>query len=343
MSVIGFNNVTELVGNTPLISVANLFSQNNAQVFAKTEYFNPGLSIKDRIAINIITKAEENGDIGHGTTIIESSSGNTGVGLAIISAVRGYRFICVMNTKHSPTKINLMKSYGAEIILCEGSYPYEHPDSHYTYAKNLAEEIPNSYHVNQYQNQLNPDTHYEKTGHEIWEQTHGKITHLVASASTGGTITGIARYLKEQNPDIKVWAPDAYGSAFQHFHQTGEYDPTQTHSYLIENVGKKFIPDVIDIGLINQFIKVKDKDAALMARKAARKTGLLLGYSSGAALRAFEQMQNECSEDDVVVIVCSDHGSRYMSTIYNDDWMAEHHFTLENKQPVTLEHKNGSI
>jgi cystathionine beta-synthase len=335
-----YKNVAELVGNTPLIEVNRSIEGTSARIMAKVEYFNPGLSVKDRIAINIIQKAEQEGKILPGATIIESTSGNTGVGLAIMAAVRGYRCICVMNTNHSPEKIRLLKAYGADVEICDGSLKRDHPQSSYSVSKQLAREIPNSFLVDQYTNQLNPLTHYEFTGKEIWEQTKGKVTHLIASASTGGTISGAARYLKEKNPNIQVWASDAYGSAFKHFHETGEYDPGVTHSYLAENVGKKFIPDTIDFSVIDHVEKVSDKAAAQMARRLAKREGLLLGYSCGAAMAVADQLKAKLGPEDLAVVICPDHGSRYMNTIYSDEWMEEKGFINEKE---LVNSSNGSI
>ena len=340
MSIDYYKSVIDLVGETPLVQISDAITGSRAPVLAKVEYFNPGLSIKDRIAINIILQAEKDGKIGPGATIIESTSGNTGVGLAIMSAVRGYRCICLMNTSHSPEKIKLLKAYGAEIEICDGKVKREHPTSSYSRAKELNATIPNSFLIDQYSNKLNPGTHRDYTGEEIWRQTRGKVTHVFASASTGGTISGIGQYLKSKNPDIKIIGSDAYGSAFKHYHQTGEFDESVTHSYLAENVGKKFIPDTIDFGIIDHFEKVSDQDAALMARRLARKEGLLLGYSCGAAFTALDQLKDQLTEDDLAVVVCPDHGSRYMKTIHDDEWMAAQGFLVDNE---LVNSSNGSI
>lgn len=315
-----------------------------SDIWAKVEYFNPGLSVKDRIAVYSVERAETQGLLKPGGTIIESTSGNTGVGLAITASSLGYRCVCVMHSKHSAEKIKLLRAYGAEVIVCDGSLPREHPDSSYMTAQRIAEETPNSYWVNQYVNPDNPAAHYHTTGPEIWQQTEGKITHLIASASTGGTISGVARYLKEKNPAIQVWASDAYGSAFKHYHETGHYDPAQTHAYLAENVGKKFIPDTIDFSLIDHIEKIGDGEAALMARSAAQKEGLLLGYSCGAALVVAEKMRDQLRPEHCVVVICPDHGSRYMNTIYNDKWMEQQGFALQPQVSFNGElNKNGFI
>jgi len=326
-----YQSVDQLVGNTPLIHIQEAIGGSKAPILAKVEYFNPGLSVKDRIAINIIREGEKSGKIQPGATIIESTSGNTGVGLAIMSAVRGYRCICVMNTSHSREKIKLLKAYGAEVEICDGSLKRDHPESSYSVARRLSEQIPNSFLVDQYTNPLNPHTHYQFTGEEIWRQTRGRVTHVIASASTGGTISGVGRYLKEQNPEVQIWASDAYGSAFKHYKDTGEYDPSVTHSYKAENVGKKFIPDTIDFHVIDHVEKVTDKAAALMARKVARTEGLLLGYSCGAALAVADQLKAKFTEKDTVVVMCPDHGSRYMKTIHDDEWMIAQGFLTEKE------------
>lgn len=321
-----YDNLAQSIGRTPLVRLQHSFPQIQAQIWAKVEYFNPGLSVKDRVAWYSIQKAEAEGKLKPGGTVIESTSGNTGIGLAICAASKSYRCICVMNTQHSPEKIKLLKAYGAEVVICDGKLARNHPQSSYRTAARLAEEIPNSYWINQYVNPDNPEAHYRHTGPEIWQQSGGAITHLIASASTGGTISGAARYLKEQNPAIQVWASDAYGSAFQHYHQTGEYDPGQTHPYLAENVGKKFIPETIDFSLIDRMEKIEDGEAARMARWVARRDGLLLGYSCGAALAVAQKLAQQLKAEDRVVIICPDHGSRYMHTIYNDEWMEQQGF-----------------
>ncbi len=325
-----FSPLSASIGHTPLATLPNLFARQ--PILAKIEYLNPGLSIKDRIALSIVNHAEAQGYLKPGGTLIECSSGNTGIGLAILAAERGYRFICCMHTGHSKEKIKLLEAYGAEVHLSDKKYPREHPQSSHGLAARLNQEIANSYWVNQYVNPENPNSHYSTTGAEIWEQTQGQVSHLIASASTGGTISGTARYLKEKNPRLKVWAADAYGSALADFHQTRVFDASRVKSYLAENVGKKFIPETLDFDLIDEFVKVSDQDAALMARLAARKQGLLMGYSSGAALQVARQKQAEIGADDCAVVICADHGSRYLQTIYNDEWMQQNN--LLEKEPV---------
>lgn len=324
--MVKFDQLSSTIGNTPIVALPNLFEDEGYQVVAKVEYLNPGLSVKDRIALNIINKAEQDGLLKPKGTIIECSSGNTGVGLSIIAAERGYRFVCFMTDQHSLAKIELLKIYGAEVVICDGSVSKDHPLSAHSKAHEYEQEHENCFWVNQYANQQNPQAHFETTGKEIWEQTEGKITHLISSASTGGTISGCAKYLKTKNPNIKVWGADSYGSAFQHFHKTGVFNPDLVHSYKAENVGKKFIPDTLNFALVDEFIKVTDKDAALMAREAARKQGLLMGYSSGATLQVAKQMRDQFKKGDLIVVICPDHGSRYGNTIYSDQWMREQNF-----------------
>ncbi len=330
---------SDLIGDTPLVDVSVAFPSCSARILAKIEYFNPGLSIKDRIAAYIVNRAEADGRLLPGGTIIECSSGNTGIGLAILAAERNYRFVCVMHDKHSLEKIALLKAYGAEVKVCDGSVDRDHPDSSHSYARRLELETPGSIWINQYSNQLNPETHYATTAPEIWQQAKQKITHFVASASTGGTLTGCARFLREKNPSVQIWAADAYGSALAHYHETGSFDPAVVHSYKAENVGKKFIPETLDFSTVDAFIKVSDGDAALMARKMAKNHALLLGYSCGAALQVVEQKSYALGPDDVVVVICPDHGSRYMKTIYNDQWMEEQGFF----EPLNVLKRNGSI
>ncbi|MDR9373317.1 MAG: cysteine synthase family protein [Schleiferiaceae bacterium] len=342
MEVPSFPQAIDLVGRTPIVAVRHLFPDIPAQITAKLEYFNPGLSVKDRIAHYMVDRAEASGKLKPGGTIIECSSGNTGIGLAMVAAARGYRFICVMRTTHSQAKISLLKNLGAEVIICDGSLPRTHPESSHSHAAKLAEDLPNSVWVNQYSNPDNPEAHYRYTGPEIWEQTQGRVTHLVASASTGGTISGVGQYLKEKNPDIQIWASDAYGSAFKDYFEHGEVDHTKVHGYLAENVGKKFIPETINFGVIDTVEKVTDAAAALMTRRVAREEGLLLGYSCGAAFQVVEQLAPRLKPTDQVVIICPDHGSRYMHTVYNDDWMEKQGF-LKEEEIKLVKQSNGSI
>ena len=322
--------LTQLIGNTPLVNLPNLFG--NQPIYAKVEYFNPGLSIKDRIAVHIISKAQAQDKLAPGGTIIECSSGNTGIGLAIVAAEMGYQFICCMHTGHSPEKMKLLKAYGAQVLVADKKYGRDHPESSFGKAAQLAQSIPNSYWVNQYDNLENPESHFYTTGAEIWEQSQGRVSHVIASASTGGTLSGIAKYLKAKKPAVKIWAADAHGSALKDFHETGEFHPEKVKSYLAENVGKKFIPQTLNFEQVDEFVKITDGAAARMARQAAKRQGLLLGYSSGAALEVAQQKLPSFAPQDYVVVICADHGSRYLHTIYNDEWMRQNN--LMEQEPV---------
>lgn len=319
-------NVLETIGETPLIKLNRVVAEVSALVLAKVETFNPGLSIKDRIALRVIESAEKRGLLKPKGTIIECTSGNTGIGLAMVASVKGYRCVCTVSDKQSKEKIQMLRSWGAEVIICPAKVKPEDPRSYYAVAERLSKEIPNSFWVNQYDNPDNPQTHYDSTGPEIWEQTQGRITHFVASAGTGGSLCGTARFLKEKNPNIVVWGIDAYGSILKKYHETGEFDEHEIYEYSMEGVGREFIPNNMDFTVINRFEKVTDKDAALMARKMVTAEGLWLGHSSGAAVQGILQLKNLLKPEDVVVVLCHDHGSRYIGKIYNDDWMREKGF-----------------
>ncbi len=321
-----YDNVLETVGNTPLIKLHKSVREIPATVFAKVETFNPGHSIKDRMAIQMIDDAEKAGLLKPGGTIIECTSGNTGMGLALVAAVRGYRCIFTTTDKQSKEKIDMLKAMGAEVYICPTDVPADDPRSYYSVARRLSEEIPNSFWCNQYENPSNPKAHYLTTGPEIWRQTDGKITHLVVGVGTGGTISGTGRYLKEQNPDIVIWGIDTYGSVFKKYHETGQYDPEEIYPYLTEGIGEDIIPGNVDFDIIDHFEKVTDKDAALAARRLAREEGLLMGYSAGAALAGLHQLREQLTSDDVVVVIFHDHGSRYIKKIYNDEWMRQQGF-----------------
>lgn len=321
-----FENVLETVGNTPLIKLNKSVREIPATVFAKVETFNPGHSIKDRMAIQMIDDAEKAGLLKPGGTIIECTSGNTGMGLALVAAVRGYRCIFTTTDKQSKEKIDMLKAMGAEVYICPTDVPADDPRSYYSVARRLSEEIPNSFWCNQYENPSNPKAHYLTTGPEIWRQTDGKITHLVVGVGTGGTISGTGRFLKEQNPDIVIWGIDTYGSVFKKYHETGQYDPEEIYPYLTEGIGEDIIPGNVDFDIIDHFEKVTDKDAALAARRLAREEGLLMGYSAGAALAGLHQLRDQLTSDDVVVVIFHDHGSRYIKKIYNDEWMRQQGF-----------------
>lgn len=327
------HSVLETIGNTPLVKLNKVAADIPALVLAKVETFNPGHSIKDRMAVKMIDDAEQRGDIKPGGTIIECTSGNTGMGLALVACVRGYRCIFTTTDKQSKEKVDMLKALGAEVIVCPTNVEPEDPRSYYSVARRLSHEIPNSFWCNQYDNLSNRTAHYESTGPEIWEQTDGKITHFVVGVGTGGTISGTAKYLKEKNPNIKVWGADTYGSVFKKYHETGVFDPKEIYPYITEGIGEDILPANVDFSLIDHFEKVGDKDAALWARRLAREEGLLLGYSAGSAIGALWQKRGELSKDDVVVIIFHDHGSRYVGKIYNDDWMRERGF-LEDELKV---------
>ena len=322
--------ILETIGNTPLVQIKKIIPGINATVLIKVETFNPGNSIKDRMALKMLLDAEANGNLKPGGTIIECTSGNTGMGLAIAAAVRGYKCIFTTTDKQSKEKIDLLKALGADVIVCPTNVHPDDPGSYYSVAKRISTEIPNSFWFNQYDNLSNRQAHYESTGPEIWEQTDGKVTHIITGVGTGGTISGTARFLKEQNKDIKVWGIDTYGSVFKKYHETGIFDEQEIYPYITEGIGEDILPKNVDFSLIDHFEKVSDKDGALMARKIAREEGMLLGYSAGSAVAGLWQMRAELKEDDVVVVIIHDHGSRYVGKIYNDDWMRERGF-LENE------------
>jgi cystathionine beta-synthase len=320
------NSILETIGNTPLIRLNNITKDLPCTVLAKVEYFNPGNSIKDRMAIKMLEVAEQEGKIKPGGTIIEGTSGNTGLGLAMAAVVKGYKCVFATTDKQSKEKIDILKAIGAEVIVCPTNVDPEDPRSYYSVAKRLPKEIPNSFHMNQYDNLANRQAHYEETGPEIWEQTEGKITHFVVATGTGGTVTGTAQYLKEKNPDIKIWAIDVYGSLLKKFHDTGEIDMKEVHPYITEGIGEDFVPKNYDMRLIDRFEQVTDKDGAVMARRISREEGIFVGYSSGTALQGLMQLKNELKKDDLVIVVFCDHGSRYVGKVYNDQWMMERGF-----------------
>ena len=318
--------ILETIGNTPLVQIKKIIPGITATVLIKVETFNPGNSIKDRMALKMLLDAEANGNLKPGGTIIECTSGNTGMGLAIAAAVKGYKCIFTTTDKQSKEKIDLLKALGADVIVCPTNVHPDDPGSYYSVAKRISTEIPNSFWFNQYDNLSNRQAHYESTGPEIWEQTDGKVTHIITGVGTGGTISGTARFLKEQNKDIKVWGIDTYGSVFKKYHETGIFDEQEIYPYITEGIGEDILPKNVDFSLIDHFEKVSDKDGALMARKIAREEGMLLGYSAGSAVAGLWQMRAELKEDDVVVVIIHDHGSRYVGKIYNDDWMRERGF-----------------
>lgn len=318
-----YNNIIETIGNTPLVKINKITKDIPALVLGKVESFNPGHSIKDRIGIKLIEDAEKAGTLKPGGTIVEATSGNTGMGIALAAAVKGYKCIFTMTSKVAKEKIDNLKAVGAEVIVCPYDVMPEDPRSYYSVAARLAVELPNAINFNQYDNLSNRMAHYESTGPEIWRQTEGKITHFVCTAGTTGSITGTAMYLKEQNPDIQVWAIDAYGSVLTKYFSTGEIDENERYSYLSEGFGKDTVPENLDISVIDHFEQVSDADGAFMARRMAAEEGLFLGYSAGSTLAGFMNLANRVKEGDVVVCIFHDHGSRYVSKIYNDDWMRE--------------------
>ncbi|MFC4721992.1 PLP-dependent cysteine synthase family protein [Geojedonia litorea] len=333
-----FNNVLDLIGNTPLIKLNRMTSGFDGDFYAKVEAFNPGHSSKDRIALHIIEEAERQGILTPGDTIIETTSGNTGFSIAMVSIIKGYECILAVSSKSSADKIDMLKSMGAKVYVCPAHVSADDPRSYYQVAKRLHEEMKGSIYINQYFNQLNVDAHYNSSGPEIWNQTSGKITHLVACSGTGGTISGVGKFLKEKNKDIKIIGVDAFGSVLKKYHETKEFDESEIYPYRIEGLGKNLIPTVTDFDLIDKFVKVTDEDSAHTAREISRTEGLFVGYTSGAAMQALKQLQaeGEFKQGDQVVVIFPDHGSRYMSKIYSDKWMEEQGF-FDSKHTATVE------
>jgi len=326
-----YNNILETIGNTPMVKLNKITQHLKGTILAKIETSNPGNSIKDRMALKMIEDAEEAGLLKPGGTIIEGTSGNTGMGLAMAAVVKGYRCIFTTTDKQSKEKIDALRAFGAEVIVCPTNVDPEDPRSYYSVSSRLEREVPNAWKANQYDNLSNSKAHYEQTGPEIWEQTEGKITHLVVGVGTGGTISGTAKYLREKNPDIKVWGIDTYGSVFKKYKETGIFDKNEIYPYITEGIGEDFLPKNVDFDLIDLFEKVTDKDAALMTRDLARKEGIFAGNSAGAALAGLLQLGVDLKEDDVVVIIFHDHGSRYMGKMYNEDWLRERGFLKDEK------------
>lgn len=323
-----FDNVLQLVGNTPLIKLNKVTSNFKGSFYAKVEAFNPGQSSKDRIATYIIEEAERKGILTPGATIIETTSGNTGFSLAMVSIIKGYDCVLAVSSKSSADKIDMLKTMGAKVYVCPAHVSADDPRSYYEVAKRLHSEMKGSVYINQYFNQLNIDAHYASTGPEIWNQTEGKITHLVACSGTGGTISGTAKYLKEQNSNIKIIGIDAFGSVIKKYHESREFDEKEIYPYRIEGLGKNLIPTATDFDVIDEFVKVTDEESAHTARELARTEGLFVGYTSGAAIQGVKQLgeQGVFKKDDYVVVIFPDHGSRYMSKIYSDKWMQEQGF-----------------
>ena len=324
-----FDNILETIGNTPLIKLNKVTSEVEATVLAKVEYFNPGNSVKDRMAIKMVEDAEKDGRLKPGGTIVEGTSGNTGMGLALAAIVKGYKLICVTNDKQSKGKIDVLKAVGAKVIICPTNVDPDDPSSYYSTAKRISDETENSWYVNQYNNLSNREAHYLSTGPEIWKQTKGKITHFVVGVGTGGTISGVAKYLKEKNSDIKIWGIDTFGSVFKKYHETGVFDKSEIYPYLTEGIGEDIIPDNVDFSLIDHFEKVNDEDAAIYSRRLAKEEGIFAGYSCGAAIKGVLQLKKYFSKNDVVVVLLHDSGSRYIEKIYNDEWMKEKGFKID--------------
>ncbi len=326
-----YNNILETIGNTPLVRLNAITKDVKATVLAKIETTNPGNSIKDRMAVKMIEDAEREGKLKPGGTIIEGTSGNTGMGLAMAAIIKGYKCIFTTTDKQSKEKVDALRAFGAEVIVCPTNVEPEDPRSYYSVSSRLEREVPNSWKPNQYDNLSNSRAHYEQTGPEIWKQTEGKITHLVVGVGTGGTISGTGKYLKEQNPAIKVWGIDTYGSVFKKYKETGIFDKNEIYPYITEGIGEDFLPKNVDFDIIDRFEKVTDKDAALMTRDIARREGIFVGNSAGSALAGLMQLKDELKQGDVVVVIFHDHGSRYMGKMYNEDWLRERGFLTDEK------------
>lgn len=322
-------NILGTIGNTPMVKMNKLVEEIPALVLAKYETFNPGNSVKDRMAVKMIEEAEKQGVLKPGGTIIEGTSGNTGMGLALGAIIKGYKMICVISDKQSKEKIDILRAVGSEVVVCPTDVAPEDPRSYYSTSKRLAEETPNAWYVNQYDNPANSQAHYESTAPEIWEQTDGKITHFVVGVGTGGTISGIGKYLKEKNPAVKVWGIDTYGSVYKKYHETGEFDQNEIYPYTTEGIGEDILPENVNFDVIDGFTKVTDKDAAVYTRKLAKEEGMFLGNSAGAAIKGVLQLKEHFTKDDVVVVLFHDHGSRYVGKIFNDEWMKKMKFLEE--------------
>ena len=324
-----YNNILETIGNTPMVRINTMTKDIEATVLAKVETTNPGNSTKDRMAVKMVDEAEKKGLIKPGGTIIEGTSGNTGMGLALVAVIRGYKLVCVLSDKQSKEKMDILRAVGAEVVVCPTNVEPDDPRSYYSVSKRLAQETPNSWYVNQYDNLANREAHYESTGPEIWEQTDGKITHFVVGVGTGGTISGVGKYLKEKNPDIKILGIDTYGSVFKKYHETGIFDENEIYPYITEGIGEDILPKNVDFDVIDHFEKVTDKDAAVYTRKIAREEGIFVGNSAGSAIKGILQMKDMFKKDDVVVVLFHDHGSRYVGKMFNDDWMRDRGFLEE--------------
>ena len=322
-------NILETIGNTPLIKLNKITSEVDALVLAKVEFFNPGSSVKDRMALQMVEDAESDGRLEPGGTIVEGTSGNTGMGLALAAIVKGYKLICVTTDKQSKEKIDILRAVGAEVIICPTNVEPDDPRSYYSVAKKIGDETPNSWYVNQYDNLSNSKAHYLSTGPEIWDQTNGKITHFVVGVGTGGTISGVGKFLKEKNPNIKIWGIDTYGSVFKKYHETGVFDKNEIYPYITEGIGEDILPKNVDFEIIDRFEKVTDQNAATYTRRLAKEEGIFAGNSCGAAVRGVVQLKKYFKKDDVVVVLLHDSGSRYIGKFYNDDWMKKNGFKLD--------------
>ncbi len=323
-------NILETIGNTPLVKINALTTELPCLVLAKVETFNPGNSVKDRMAVKMIEDAEADGRLKPGGTIIEGTSGNTGMGLALGAIVKGYKLICVISDKQSKEKMDILRAVGAKVVVCPTDVEPDDPRSYYSVSKRLGTEVPNSWYVNQYDNPSNTVAHYEQTGPEIWQQTEGKVTHFVVGVGTGGTISGVAKYLKENNPKVKIWGIDTYGSVFKKYHETGIFDENEIYSYITEGIGEDILPKNVDFSLIDGFTKVTDKDAAVYTRRLALEEGIFCGNSAGAAIKGVLQLKEHFKPEDVVVVLFHDSGSRYVGKMFNDDWMRERGFLDED-------------
>ncbi len=319
-------NILGTIGNTPLVKLNKLVEELPCLVLAKYETFNPGNSVKDRMAVKMIEDAEADGRLKPGGTIVEGTSGNTGMGLALAAIVKGYKMICVISDKQSKEKMDILRAVGSKVVVCPTNVEPEDPKSYYSTSKRLAEKTPNSWYVNQYDNPSNTAAHYESTGPEIWKQTEGKVTHFLVGVGTGGTISGVGKYLKEQNPNVKVWGVDTYGSVFKKYHETGVFDENEIYPYITEGIGEDILPKNVDFSVIDGFTKVTDKDAAIYTQKLAKEEGMFLGNSAGAAIKGLLQLKDHFKKGDVVVILFHDHGSRYVGKMFNDEWMRDRGF-----------------
>lgn len=341
-----YNSIIETIGDTPLVKLNSVTKGIKATILAKVEYFNPGNSMKDRMALKMIEDAEKAGILKPGGTIIEGTSGNTGMGLALGAIAKGYKCIFTLADKQSKEKIDILRAMGAEVIVCPTNVPPEDPASYYSVAQKLNKDIPNSFYPNQYDNQSNTAAHYETTGPEIWEQTEGKITHYAAGVGTGGSMCGVAKYLKEQKPDVVSVGIDTYGSVFKKYKETGEFDENEIFPYMTEGIGEDILPKNVDFDVIDHFVKVTDKDGAIMTRRLAREEGMFVGWSCGSAVfGALEFARENLTEDDLMVVILPDHGTRYLNKIYNDDWMRDRGFvegTDFSTARDVISNKNGT-